>query len=200
MYDATRTTTALLNDLQDPANAEVWSFFDARYRPILIAFARRLGASEEDAADVAQETLTKFVEEYRNGAYDRSRGRLRTWLISIARPRIAQIYRRRDVRREQQGVTAAVDLADDAALTRIWDEQRRRAILKEAMRRLREQTRTSDATIEAFELLVLHQRSPAQVAELLNISTHDVYLAKSRVAQRLRDIVAEIEHAWDAEE
>ena len=56
----TRTTTAMLDALHDPENALVWETFDKRYRPILIGFARNLGLSEQDAADIAQETLTRF--------------------------------------------------------------------------------------------------------------------------------------------
>jgi len=74
----TTTTTALLDGLHDPANEEVWREFDTRYRPIILGFAVKLGLSDEDAADVAQDTLARFVQEYRAGRYDRTRGRLVT--------------------------------------------------------------------------------------------------------------------------
>ena len=59
----TRTTTALLEGLLEQTNDETWREFDARYRPIIVAFARRVGLGETDAADVAQETLLRFVRE-----------------------------------------------------------------------------------------------------------------------------------------
>ena len=34
----TRTTTALLEGLMDPADAECWGAFDRRFRPILVGF------------------------------------------------------------------------------------------------------------------------------------------------------------------
>ena len=79
------TTTVLLDGLYDPANSVVWRQFDQRYRPIIIGFARRLGLTDDDAADIAQETLVRFVKEYRAGKYDRTRGRLRTWIIAMVR-------------------------------------------------------------------------------------------------------------------
>ncbi len=82
----TRTTTALLDDLLDSANEGAWVGFDARYRPVLIGFARQLGLRADDAADIAQEALTKFVRAYQQGQYRRERGRLSSWLITIARP------------------------------------------------------------------------------------------------------------------
>ncbi len=65
--DINRTTTAMLDALHDAGNADVWEQFDRRYRPILIGFARNLGLTDQDSADIAQETLARFLSEYRNG-------------------------------------------------------------------------------------------------------------------------------------
>ena len=81
----TRTATAMLEDLRDPGNQTVWQEFDTRYRPILIGFARKLGLSNEDSADAAQDALIQFVRSYRAGKYERQRGRLSSWVIGIAR-------------------------------------------------------------------------------------------------------------------
>ena len=53
MIDLTRTTSALLNSLRDPANGAAWGELDGRYRPILFNLARRAGLSDADAADAA---------------------------------------------------------------------------------------------------------------------------------------------------
>ncbi|MCA9291428.1 MAG: sigma-70 family RNA polymerase sigma factor [Phycisphaerales bacterium] len=195
--DLTRTTTALLDGLHDPDNAEAWTTFDTRYRPILFGLGRRLGLADADAADIAQETILQFIKEYGSGRYDRARGRLRSWLLGIARTRIAGIHRKRSTRREAAGASAIDIMPDEATMTTIWDAERRREILRTALDALRTKTRTADRTIRAFELLVLHQQPVAAVAAELGMSDHDVYLAKSRVTERLRDLVAQVEHAYD---
>ena len=91
----TTTTTQLLEALFGPGEEAVWREFDARYRPIIFAFARELGVAAEDAADVAQQTLTEFLRDYRAGKYDRRRGRLRAWIIGIARHRVLDTLRQR---------------------------------------------------------------------------------------------------------
>src|SRR5262245_26130520 len=48
MNEPTRTTTALLEGLEDAANAPAWQAFDQRYRPLLIGLARRLGLTDDD--------------------------------------------------------------------------------------------------------------------------------------------------------
>lgn len=197
--DLTQTTTAMLEGLHDPANEPVWEAFDLRYRPIIIGFARNLGLDEADAADIAQETLSRFVHEYRLGKYDRNRGRLGAWLVGIARYRIATLRRDRAGKYNIQGDSVLADLDNDERLSVIWEDQRRQQILRQAMDELKTRTRVEPKTISAFEMLVVHQLSPQNVAEEMGMSVHDVYLAKSRVAQKLRDIVNAIETSYDEE-
>lgn len=196
MLDATRTTTMLLDGLHDEADA-AWSLLDARYRPILCGVARRMGLDDADAADVAQETLLTFLGEYRDGRYDRERGRLRSWLIAIARRQIAGAYRRRARARIERGASALEGEPGDDDFDRAWEEERRAAILRAAMDELRANTRAHERTIEAFELLVMRRMPVPAVARELNITEHDVYQAKSRLAQRLREIIARLDEAYD---
>ena len=195
--ELTRTTTALLEGLRDSENAILWEAFDRRYRPILVGFARNLGLDEVDAADIAQETLSRFVQEYRDGRYDRSRGRLGAWLVGIARYRILDLRRKRAGNRQVPDPDALSDLDDEQHLSQIWDRERRQAVLQEAMSELREHSKTDPRTIEMFELLMVHGLSTQSVAEQMGVTDHDVYLAKSRVAQRLRSIVERLEAEYD---
>ena len=97
------TSTLLLAGLADSNNSVVWEEFDARYRPIVFGYARRLGLSEEEAADAAQDAMVRFVQEYRLGKYDRARGRLRSWLIGIVKARAIDVLRAKARRREARG-------------------------------------------------------------------------------------------------
>jgi RNA polymerase sigma-70 factor (ECF subfamily) len=195
--DNTRTTTAMLDALHDVENASVWEDFDKRYRPILIGFARNLGLGEQDAADIAQETLTRFVSEYRVGRYDRDKGRLGAWLVGIARYRILDLRRKRAGKAQLVGESGIMDLDDPKKLTQVWENERRLAVLRAAMNELRSASRTDPKTIKIFEMLMMHDLTPQAVAKEQDVSVHDVYLAKSRVAQRLRKIVDRLEAEYD---
>jgi RNA polymerase sigma-70 factor (ECF subfamily) len=194
----TRTTTALLDLLLDPSNDGVWREFDARYRPVLEALGRRVGLSDDDAADVAQETLTRFLHDYLAHKYDRSRGRLGAWLTGIARHRIAELRRVRARRRERRGESAIVELPGANELAELWDQACRQEVLRRAMDELRRSTRFDDTTIRAFERVALEQRPAAEVARELNLSVDSVYAAKSRCMAQLREILSELEHAYEA--
>ncbi|MAT80548.1 MAG: hypothetical protein CMJ29_02750 [Phycisphaerae bacterium] len=197
MAEASRTTTALLNNLHEADNEAAWREFDERYRPILIGFSRRLGLPEADAVDVAQETMVQFIKEYREGKYDRERGRLRSWLLGIARFRVAGIYRKRATSRVSRGESAIVDMPRENEFEEAWDTERRMTILRKALDELKNKTKIADKTVRAFEMVALQQRSVVDVAAELEISENDVYLAKSRVASKLKEIVASLESLYD---
>ncbi len=196
--DIERTTTSLLEGLFDTDNEIAWSRFDARYRPIVLGFARKMGLNEVDASEVAQETIVQFLKEYKEGKYDRERGRLRSWLIGIARFRVAGVYRSKSNKREYRGESAMITLpTDEVACETIWDVERRTVILQQALQELRANSKASDKTIQAFEMLVLNRIPVSTVAENLDMSSQEVYLAKSRTAARLKDIIDRFELIYD---
>jgi RNA polymerase sigma-70 factor (ECF subfamily) len=195
----TQTTTALLQDLVDPSNEAVWAAFDGRYRPILVGFGRKLGLGNEDAADAAQETLARFVRAYRAGKYDRSRGRLRSWLLGIARNAILDVRSAKAGRREQQAETFLGELPDDRTFDSTFEEACEQELVFLALANLRRESRADRRTIEAFELLALGGIAPADVAARLGMTMNDVYLAKHRCLKRLRTIIEELRAAYEIE-
>lgn len=190
------TTTELLAGLHDSGNRAAWDEFDRRYRPILIAFLRRMGLSDADAADVAQETLACFVQDYRRNKYDRAQGRLRSWLIGIARCRLADLRRARGRRREARGESAIVDLPADAEAETAWDAAEHRYIFEQAISELRKTARFHERTVEAFDRAVLQREPIETVSAALGLTPQEIYNAKNRVVQRLREIVQRYEEAF----
>lgn len=193
----TRTTTQILESLRDPSNGEMWRQFDERYRPILIGFARRQGLADDDAADVAQTALTQFAADYREGKYQRERGRLSSWIIGIARNRITDLKRAQVKRRIDRGESALIDVSDDETVQRDWEDSRQRVILERAMHVLRSDTRLDERTIRAFDLCALRQVPPQEAAAQCGMSVAEVYVAKNRAIKKLREIVAQLTQEFD---
>lgn len=189
------TTTELLNGLHQPGNRAAWDEFDRRYRPVLIGFLRRMGLDEADAADVAQETLASFVQAYREHKYDREQGRLRSWLIGIARCRLADLRRDAGRRRVTRGESAIVGIPEDVDTEALWELEERRFIFEQAIQELRTTTRFNERTLEAFERVVLKQEPIESVAADLGLTSQEIYNAKNRVVERLRDILKRYETA-----
>jgi RNA polymerase sigma-70 factor (ECF subfamily) len=192
----TRTTTQLIEGLRDPANGDAWGGFDARYRPVLLAFARRIGFSTDDAAELAQQTLSEFARAYIDGKYNRGQGRLSSWLLGIARNVGRSMRRNRGMNREG-GDSRVVEFPDDDVASGIWEMERKRAILAEAIERLYATSRADSATLRAFELFALRGVPAEEVAAQCDIGVDSVYLAKNRLTKRLREIVESITAAYD---
>lgn len=194
------TTTALLDALADPAGQTIWTAFDARYRPILHAVARRMGLEESDAQDVAQQTLVDFARAFRSGGYERGRGRLSAWIIGIARHRGIDILRARAKQRGWRGDSAILSVPDEDQLSQAWNAEQQRLIFEQAWHALRTRSRIEPGTLRAFEMFALEGVPAVTVAEVCGITVAEVYRTKNRITRRLRDYAAELTSAYAAEE
>lgn len=191
----TETTTQLITDLKDPANGNAWGQFDRRYRPVLRRFGQSLGFVADDAEELAQQTLSEFSRAIREGQYLRERGRLRSWLIGIARNVAHSMRRKRGNARG--GADSVLDqIPDESQMSRIWEQEREQAIFAEALSLLRTTTQTDPATIEAFELYAIHGMPVREVAERCKMSVDSIYVAKNRLTKRLRELVEELTAAY----
>ena len=193
---ATRTTTKLLDALLEPGNEPVWIHFDARYRPVIVGLARRLGLRQSDAEEVAQQTLSEFVRSYREGKYDRSKGRLSSWILGIAHHTTLRAFRNGS-RSGSLDAAAAVEATSESTLRSIWTDERDRSILLRALDMLREESEVDERTLLAFELTALRGVPPGEAAEQCAMTPDQVYVAKSRVTKRLRGLVAQLTAAFE---
>ena len=197
---ATRTTTRLLDALKERDNQPAWAHIDSRYRPVIAGTARRLGLSEADADETAQRTLAEFVRVYREGRYDRSKGRLSSWILGIAH-RTALRVRHEGRRAAHVDLDHAEDPAqpghDESALRSIWTDERDRSILARAFDMLREDSALDPRTILAFELVAMRGVPAPEAASQCGMSVDQVYVARTRITKRLRRLVEELTHAFE---
>jgi RNA polymerase sigma-70 factor, ECF subfamily len=194
------TTSVLLESLRDETDPNGWRAFSDRYWPVLVGLGQKLGLQEPDAADAAQWTLTEFLRLFRDGKYERGRGRLSAFVIGIARNRIRtllrQMHRAPGALGDAHPETEPA-IPDDASLTLIWEQERRRAVLHAALAELRRSARLSPASLLAFELVAIQALSPQDAARQAGITVDEVYLARHRCTRRLRELVAELTAAWE---
>lgn len=196
---ATRTTTGLLDALRDHSNEPAWAQIDSRYRPVIAGLARRLGLDDSSADEVSQQTLTEFVRAYRDGRYDRTKGRLSSWILGIAHHTALHLLR---TNRRAAGVGSTVleQVSDESTLRTIWTDERDRAILSRAMALLSEETSVDERTMLAFELAALRGVPAPEAAAQCGMSVEQVYVAKSRMTRRLRELVETMTQAFEEDE
>lgn len=194
--DLTVTSTHLLEGLRRPGDETAWREYVDRYRDPVVRYAMRFGARRDDAEDIAQQTLIAFSTSFREGKYDREKGRLRDWLFGIARIQMLSWFRRQ----ERQPVSAAggdadaLASTDDDGLRTLWEQEWRSAVLRACLARIR--TEMQPSTYQAFELFTGRGWSAEQVAEHLGITPNAVFGAKRRILERLRALHADVEELW----
>ncbi|RPI82747.1 MAG: sigma-70 family RNA polymerase sigma factor [Planctomycetaceae bacterium] len=191
------TRNSLLVRLRDPLDAEAWERFVRIYLPPVYRLARRYGLQEADAADAAQAVLTAVHQRIGTFDYDPAKGTFRGWLKTVARSRICDLLaanRRKPLavggsEAEQRIAELPGPEADDA-----WERDYQQSLLDAALEQVRGEVKEN--TLEAFRRLALAGEDPARVARDLRLTVGAVYIAKSRVTARIREIIA----AWEHEE
>jgi RNA polymerase sigma factor (sigma-70 family) len=191
-----RTTTALLAGLHDPGNASAWEELDGRCRPIMLGVCRRMGLTQAEAEDAVQAAMTNFFEAYRSGKYDRSRGRLSGFILTILRSRALDLRRRVRRRKEVNASLCALEQLSEAELENIWLDERQSQILREAMEEL-EDSGADRRMLAAFELYGLRGVEINEVTARLGMSREEVYNAKYRITRRLQPIVARLDELYE---
>lgn len=181
------TSLSLLDRLQQRAHHEDWARFVDIYEPFIRRFIRLDARSSADADDVCQEVMRKIISHL--SRFRRSReGSFRCWLKTITVNEVNDYWRRKVRERK---VNAGTDnlitesLTDPRnSLSDEWDREHGRHVLRRIQELIEpEFTRT---TWRAFQLRVLEDRLPEDVAATLQISRNAVDIAKSRVLARLR--------------
>lgn len=191
-----RTTTALLHGLADPNDQRAWMELDARSRPVMLGVARRIGLTENEAEDAVQAAMVRFLEAYREGLYQRERGRLSAFLITILRARAIDTRRRTVTRRETAAPVEAVERFSQLDLSQIWLDERQNHLLRQALTELREGG-ADEQMLAAFELFGVRGVAIGEVTDRLGMSREEVYNAKYRVTKRLQPIVARLDELYE---
>jgi RNA polymerase sigma-70 factor (ECF subfamily) len=168
---------------------EAWQRLTALYGPLVYTWCRRRGLQPEDAADVMQEVFRAVA---RNLATFRAEpgGTFRGWLWAITRSKIGDLHRRQHKEPPALGGSDAqqrlmeLPAADEPEPAEEGDTSR---LLHRALELVRNEF--EPRTWEAFWRAAVDGQAPIDIAGDLGLSANAVYVAKSRVLRRLRELL-----------
>ena len=188
--DSYPTRASLLARMKDPEDHRSWEEFQGLYGPLIRGFALKAGLTEDEAEEVVQETLAAVARHLPDFRYDPARCSFKTWLLNLSRWRVTDQLRERLPRSSRpasadgsdEGTrTATIERVADPAggeLERLWDREWETALLPKALARVKE--RVNLKAWQIFDLYVLKEWAPGEVAKALGVSTARVYLTKHR--------------------
>jgi RNA polymerase sigma-70 factor (ECF subfamily) len=188
------TRDSLLLRLADAADHEAWCRFTAVYRPLVYRIARRRGLQDADAQDLAQRVLLSVSGAIGQWKKNTEKAKFRTWLHTVARNAVIDHLRSRRLDAAEGGTAAQLQLqqaTDDHAadVESELEREYQRELFRWAAREVR--TEFEQATWLAFWWTAVEGRTVPEVAAELGKTAGAVYIARSRVMQRLRSKVTE---------
>ncbi len=195
MTPSSATRASLLVRIRDHADADAWARFVDIYGPLIYGFVRKRGLQDADAVDLVQEVLRSVAGAISRLEYDPQRGTFRGWLITIVNNRLRNDLKARQRRESGSGDSAvAQQLAEEPApddWETQWEAEHQQRLLTWASGESSVGSRPR--TWQAFRLTAVEGRPCKEVAQELNMTVAAVYLAKSRVMARLKELVREAE-------
>jgi RNA polymerase sigma-70 factor (ECF subfamily) len=193
MADMPTTRPSLVIRLRDHRDNDAWQQFVQVYAPLVYRFARRRGLQDADAADLTQEVLGAVSTSVAGLEYDPRRGLFRSWLYTLAHRRLCDFLTRQQKLTVGSGDSQTIALLKEvpAADEDIWNKDYKSRLFHWAAEQARSDF--SESTWQAFWQTSVAGRDPGQVALELGVSIGAVYVAKSRVQSRLRQLVREVE-------
>ena len=190
------TRASLILRLPNAADVAAWDEFVSVYGPSVFRVARQRGLQPADADDLVQEVLSAVAKQVGDWVLRPDRGRFRAWLLRIARNIAVNLLTRKPLGAigaggdEADGLLAATPERVDE-LSSQFDVEYRREVFRLAAERLRESV--AGTTWQAFQLTHMEGVSIADAARRLGIGVGNVYIARSRVMHRLRELTEQFE-------
>ena len=186
------TRSSLLLRIRDAQDESAWGEFVEIYSPLVYGFARKQGLQDADAIDVTQDVLRIVSRTIGRLNYDPLRGSFRGWLFTIVRNELKDWFSRQRssvmgtgdslIARRLEELPSA-----ESEQSALWDQEHQKRIFEWAAERVRGEVQES--TWRAFWQTTVDARSGKEVAAELRMSVAAVYLAKSRVMARLKELV-----------
>jgi len=196
--DSYPTRPSLLERVKDRDDQTSWQEFADFYSKLIFGFALKAGLTEVEAQEVVQETLIAAAKNLPEFRYDPKVCSFKTYLLNLTNWRVKDQLRKRlpgeRLKSPEDDRTSTVERIPDPAgveLEDIWNREYHATLLAAACETVKAQVDPKQWQI--FDLYVLKEWQPREVAQALGISVTRVYLAKHRVSPLVKKEVGKLE-------
>jgi RNA polymerase sigma-70 factor (ECF subfamily) len=183
------TPASLLELARNPAEYAARVRFVLLYTPLLAEWSRRHHLQAADAEDLIQDVFAAVFTALPEFRYDPSRS-FRAWLKTITLNTLRDRQRKKAPELFPNAAPQLAEQPDPAANPALLfeEEEYRRVVVGRALGLLEQEF--APEALAAFRRTALDGVAPAVAATELGLSVNSVYLARSRVLRRLRELLA----------
>lgn len=183
------TSRSLLDRLREPGNTEDWNVFFSIYQPFVLGHLLRRKVRQVDVEDVTQEILSRVFSSISTFSHNGRTGAFRKWLGQIVSQQTWRYFQGLQKEARISGAPSG-RIDDQAAFESEFEAQWELEHDQYCLGRLLELIRPefTQATWQAFQMIVFQGLPIAEVSESLNVTVNAVVISKSRVLRRLRTL------------
>ena len=159
---------------------------------MIFQFLRSRGLQDADAADLFQEVLRRVNNSIGRLDYEKQKGGFRAWLFTITRNCLKTHFEKQQRIAPTANNTTQLKMLsqlpiESDKLSKKWELEFQRQLMGKAIENLKPTIEAK--TWRAFELTAIKILPANQVGESLSMSRGAVYVARSRVTQKLQQEV-----------
>lgn len=190
------TRPSLLLRLRDAGDHAAWSQFVAIYTPLIFAFCRGRGLSESDAGDISQEVLKAVAVAIARFEYNPERSSFRNWLFTVVRSKLNNFIAAQARQPRLAGETTLHQFSEDEpnrAIEETWQREYQANLVRWAASEI--QAEFKPQTWDAFWRTAIQGEPAEAVAGELGLTLNALYIARSRVTTRLKQMIQSTEES-----
>jgi RNA polymerase sigma factor (sigma-70 family) len=196
------TRATLIERLKNWQSQTSWQEFFDIYWQLIYCIARKSGLTEVEAQDAVQETFMSVAKHIPTFKYDPKLGSFKAFLLKMTRWRITDQLRKRGPlsrHRKPGGFTSTSDTSTVEALPdpasadvdKYWEVEWQNSLLAGAIGNVKR--RMDPQKYQVFDCYVNKGWAAPKVATTFRLSLDQVYVAKHRITQLIKDEVERLE-------
>ena len=198
------TRASLLRRLKDWQDEASWQVFFDTYWQLIYGVALKRGLTKTEAEEVVQLTLISVAKHIPGFKYDPALGSFKAWLLNMTRWRISDQLRKRQAQGQPlqvldepiepgpgEGASSAESCGVPPELEKLWEEEWQTNLLGAALVKARR--RVDPQQYQLFDCYVNKEWPAERVAQTFAVSLNQVYLAKHRVTELIKEEVERIQ-------
>ncbi|MEM8947321.1 MAG: sigma-70 family RNA polymerase sigma factor [Planctomycetota bacterium] len=186
------TRLSLITRISDSEDSASWSEFVNLYGPFVYAIGRGRGLQDADACDLVQDVMREVAKSVDRFDTNPELGKFRSWLSVITRRALMRLLEKRQKQAIGTGDTANVVALSNTPTPEdeeFWEREHQRHLFHWAAERVKGDF--TETTWRAFWLTAVDGLPATEAANQCGVTVGAVYIAKSRVASRLREKISQ---------
>jgi len=185
------TSVSLLDSLRDESDGVAWQTLCDLYSPLMRNWLARNATPPADVDDLVQDVLLVVVRRIGEFQREPRRGAFRRWLKTITINCLRDHWRKKKRQAAAPGGTEFGEIIEQLAdphsgISQMWDREYDECVTRFLLEQVR--GRFSEKSWKAFQRFALDGLNADEVARELEMSPNAVFIAKSRVMSKLREV------------